>query len=574
MTRGVRIRRDRVFLDRDRDRTVPVMDVLILNRAEVEELLDLRTLLAALRDGFEALTAGEVTAPGRNELAMPDEAFLLGMPGRLRDGIMTVKVVTVFEGHDPSHLATIGLYDPATGACKAFIDGTYITAIRTSAAAAVATDLLARRDARTLAIIGGGVQGEHHLRTFPLVRDFEEIRVSSLYRADAERVAELHPRAHVVDDPEAAVRGADVVALATHAAQPVIEPEWIAPGTHVSSVGYRPPDGELPRALTHGRLFVETREAFEPTPVGCAELQGLDPHTATELGEVLLGTAAGPPRRRRDHRLQGDGPRRRGHRRRRARLRRGRRPRHVGHALARSLAMNLSSPALAVPPTLARRNGVQPSSRPLVPSAWRDHFQKLNSSTWSMISPSVTDDPRVDVVDHRPAGGGERVAGDPVRGLRVVLGQLDLQVAGGAGEHAPHRAGLGAGQVTEHGVAEMAVRRVQGGHRLPVAAVERGVQTLHYIGAHGLSLPDRGAQCFPLDARAGPLIRAAVERPWTLLGYADPSSQQEFVAEDHSRRQAHDLPVRAVEHGPRGHPGRITPGRRAGRPRGCRPRPR
>ena len=80
---------------------------------------------------------------------MPDEAFLLGMPGRLRDGAMTVKVVTVFESdHDPSHLATIGLYDPRTGACKAFIDGTYITAIRTSAAAAVAADLLARADAR------------------------------------------------------------------------------------------------------------------------------------------------------------------------------------------------------------------------------------------------------------------------------------------------------------------------------------------------------------------------------------------------------------------------------------------
>ena len=78
---------------------------------------------------------------------MPDEAFLLGMPGRLRDGAMTVKVVTVFESHDPSHLATIGLYDPRTGACRAFMDGTYITAIRTSAAAAVATDLLAREDA-------------------------------------------------------------------------------------------------------------------------------------------------------------------------------------------------------------------------------------------------------------------------------------------------------------------------------------------------------------------------------------------------------------------------------------------
>jgi ornithine cyclodeaminase/thiomorpholine-carboxylate dehydrogenase len=269
------------------------MDLLVLSRADVEELLDPRALLDALRDGFEALTAGAVTAPGRNELTMPGEAFLLGMPGRLRDGIMTVKVVTVFEGHDPSHLATIGLYDQRTGACRAFMDGTYITAIRTSAAAAVATDLLAREDARTLAIVGAGVQGEHHLRTFGLVREFDDIRVTSLHRADAERIVELHPRAHVVDDPEAAVRGADVVALATHAAQPVIEPGWIAPGTHVSSVGYRPPDGELPRALLTHRLFVETREAFEPTPVGCAELQGIDPDSATELGEVLLGRRPG-----------------------------------------------------------------------------------------------------------------------------------------------------------------------------------------------------------------------------------------------------------------------------------------
>lgn len=274
------------------------MDVLILNREEVEDLLDLDALLAALRDGFRALSAGEVVAPGRNELPMPDEAFLLGMPGRLRDGAMTVKIVTVVESNVdrglPSHLATIGLYDARTGACRAFMDGTYITAIRTSAAAAVACDALARPDARVLAIIGAGVQGEHHLRTFAFVREFDEIRVSSLYACDAHRVAALHPRARAVDDPAAAVRGADVVALATHAAQPVIEPEWIAPGTHVSSVGYRPPDGELPRKLlSRGRLFVETREAFAPRPIGCAELAGGDPASATDVGEVLLGRADG-----------------------------------------------------------------------------------------------------------------------------------------------------------------------------------------------------------------------------------------------------------------------------------------
>jgi alanine dehydrogenase len=274
------------------------MDVLIVDRETVERLLDPRALLDALAGAFRALSDGGVSAPGRNELTMPDEAFLLGMPGRMGGGPMTVKVVTVFESNlargRPSHLATIGLYDAATGACLAFMDGTYITAIRTSAAAAVACDVLARRDARVLAVIGGGVQGEHHLRAFPLVRGFEEIRVASLHHADAERLAAPHPRARAVAGAREAVRGADVVALATHAARPVIEAGWLAPGTHVSSVGYRPPDGELPRALAREqRLFVETREAFEPTPVGCAELSGLDPAAATELGEVLLGRADG-----------------------------------------------------------------------------------------------------------------------------------------------------------------------------------------------------------------------------------------------------------------------------------------
>jgi ornithine cyclodeaminase/thiomorpholine-carboxylate dehydrogenase len=273
------------------------VNVLVVNRGEVERLLDLPALLEALAGAFRSLSSGEVVAPARNELTGPGEAFLLGMPGHAGNGLMTVKVVTVYESNlergIPSHLATIGLYDSETGACRAFLDGTYITAVRTSAAAAVACDVLARREARVLAIVGAGVQGEQHLRTFPLVREFDEIRVSSLIYEDAERLAATDPRARAVST-EQAVRGADVVALATHAAQPVIEPGWIAPGTHVSSVGYRPPEGELPRELiARGRLFVETREAFAPPPVGCAELAGLDPAGATELGEVLLGRADG-----------------------------------------------------------------------------------------------------------------------------------------------------------------------------------------------------------------------------------------------------------------------------------------
>jgi ornithine cyclodeaminase/alanine dehydrogenase-like protein (mu-crystallin family) len=276
------------------------MDILFLNKRQVEELIDLGTLLAELEAGFAQLSAGEVNAPDRNELAMPGEALLLGMPGHRPGSDMTVKVVTVFEQNLrrdtglASHLAVICMFDAETGACRAFLDGTSITAIRTSAAAAVSARLLAREDARVLTILGAGVQGEQHLRSFPLVRDFEEIRIGSLYLEDAERLAATDPRAHAIEDFEEAVRGSDVVALSSHAGKPIIRADWIRPGTHVSSVGYKPPDGELPRALAEsGSLFVETRIAFEPTPVGCAELQGLDAASATELGEVVNGTRPG-----------------------------------------------------------------------------------------------------------------------------------------------------------------------------------------------------------------------------------------------------------------------------------------
>jgi ornithine cyclodeaminase/alanine dehydrogenase-like protein (mu-crystallin family) len=274
------------------------MEILVLSAHDVERLLDPAALMAALADGFRSLADGQVTAPERNELPMHGEAFLLGMPGHRRGGHMTVKVVTVFESNLQrglaSHLATIGLYDADTGACVAFMDGTYITALRTSAAAALAADLLARPDARTATIIGAGVQGEHHLRVLPLVRELDEIRIASKDPADAERLAERHPGARAVSDVEGAVRDSDIVALATHAGSPVIEAEWVRPGTHVSSIGYRPPAGELPPELARdGRLFVETRLAFAAPPAGCAELQGLDPATGTELGEVLLGRASG-----------------------------------------------------------------------------------------------------------------------------------------------------------------------------------------------------------------------------------------------------------------------------------------
>lgn len=274
------------------------MDILMLNEAEVRRLLDLDELVDALADGFKALSEGLVVAPKRSEVAVPDTGSLLTMPAYQPGCEITVKLVSVFHGNTrlgiPSHQALICLSDSQTGTPLSFMDGTSITALRTAGAAALSTRLLARVDAHVLAIIGAGVEGRAHLHMLSRVRQFSEIRVASRHFVRAEELAATDSRARAFESVEEAVRGAGVVCLCTDAGTPVISLDWLSPGTHVTSVGYRPPGGELdPRMIEYGRLFVETRLAFEPPPAGCGELAGADPNAGTELGEVLLGRRPG-----------------------------------------------------------------------------------------------------------------------------------------------------------------------------------------------------------------------------------------------------------------------------------------
>jgi alanine dehydrogenase len=277
------------------------MHILMLNEMEVQRLLDLDALLDALAEEFKALSSGLVAAPKRNEVSVPNTGFLLSKSAYRHGREVTVKLVSVFGGNErlgiPTIQALICLFDPETGTPLAVMDGTSITEMRTAGAAALSTRLLARTDTRVLAIIGAGVQGRAHLKMLSLVRPFTEIRIASRHFAHAEQLATTDPRAFAVETAEEAVRGADVVCLCTSAAEPVISPDWLAPGAHVTSVGYRPDrpvGGELdPRVIAGGRLFVETRLAFEPPPVGSGELAGLDPNTGSELGEVLLGRSLG-----------------------------------------------------------------------------------------------------------------------------------------------------------------------------------------------------------------------------------------------------------------------------------------
>ena len=268
--------------------------MLLLKRSEVEALLDADALIDALEVGFRDVSAGTASVPPRVAAFTPD-GYLGAMPGYAA-GVLETKLVSVFHDNEarglPSHQAIIVLFDPSSGAPMALMDGTHITAMRTAAASALATRLLARSDAAVLAVVGAGVQGRSHARLVPLVRNITEIRIAS---RDAEKASGLAEQVggHVGSFEEA-VRGADIVCVCTDASRPVIDSSWLAAGAHVNSVGASPNGGELDRAtVTAGLLAVESRTAFQPPPAGAAELEGLDPDNAVELGELLSGTRQG-----------------------------------------------------------------------------------------------------------------------------------------------------------------------------------------------------------------------------------------------------------------------------------------
>src|SRR6266496_2132746 len=239
------------------ERTIP-----LLSEAEVERHLDLGHLLDGLEEGFRQLERGAVQSPPRPEITIPGAGFSLAMSAWMPGMQICAKVVNVFEANLdislPSHLAMITLYDPETGATSCVMDGTYITGIRTAASAVLSARMLSRTGSRIATVLGAGVQGREQVRLLPLIRDFQRVNVCSLRFEDAQKLAAGSEIARATTDVEAAVRETDVVCLAAHSPTPVSRAEWVKRGTHVSSVGYYPPHGELPKDLAREhRLFVE-----------------------------------------------------------------------------------------------------------------------------------------------------------------------------------------------------------------------------------------------------------------------------------------------------------------------------
>ncbi|MGD8494958.1 MAG: ornithine cyclodeaminase family protein [Gemmatimonadales bacterium] len=283
-------------------------DILILDHDDVVRLLEVDPLIEKLEEAFAAFSEGRASVPPRIAARTP-HGWLGAMPGWVEGMGLATKLVSVFPGNaggpHPSHQGIIAFFDDETGTPIALLDAERITALRTAAASAVAARLLARPDARVLAVLGAGVQGRAHVEALPRVLELDEIRIASRSRDHVRALADdasalmavagrEPPRVTLAETFEAAVRGADVVACCTDAAEPILDDDWLAAGMHVGSVGAAA-GRELPEATIHrGRLFVEWRgAATEPPPAGAGELQGVDPETVTELGEVLAGCRPG-----------------------------------------------------------------------------------------------------------------------------------------------------------------------------------------------------------------------------------------------------------------------------------------
>jgi ornithine cyclodeaminase/alanine dehydrogenase-like protein (mu-crystallin family) len=289
------------------------MRVLVLSHRDVVAALPPRACAESMAAVLAARARGDTYMPLRSIMAAPAAAGIMGlMPswrGAQQDGgaVFALKAICVIPDNPTrgldAHQGTVTLFDGETGVPTAILDASAVTAIRTAAVSAVATGLLARADARTLAILGAGVQGRAHLEALAPLRDFEQVRIYAPTRAHAQSLAEAGltgAAVSVAASAEDAVRGADVVVAATNAGEPVLAHAWLKPGAHVNAVGASTPRArEIDTAtVAASALFCDSRESLrnEAGEFQLAVREGAIPgeeHVRAELGEVLAGTAPG-----------------------------------------------------------------------------------------------------------------------------------------------------------------------------------------------------------------------------------------------------------------------------------------
>ena len=264
--------------------------MLVLDEAAVRKLLRMDALIPAMADALRALSAGEVVQPVRVVVPITEHGGFLGSMPAYASGQLGAKLVTFYPNNQGihTHHAVIVLFSATTGEPTVMMDGRLITEMRTAAASAVATKVLARATAPVLAILGSGTQARSHLEALRLVRDFREVRVWSPRNSAA--FAEKFG-VHAASSAEDAVRGADVVVVASGSQTPVLRGEWLSPGVHINAVGAtRPTWRELDDAvIRRAKLYVDSREAASQESGDVRAAHG----SYSEIGEVLGGLRPG-----------------------------------------------------------------------------------------------------------------------------------------------------------------------------------------------------------------------------------------------------------------------------------------
>ncbi|MGZ8311525.1 MAG: ornithine cyclodeaminase family protein [Allosphingosinicella sp.] len=275
---------------------------------EVARLLPYEACIPLMREAMIALSAGRTRQLLRGIIDLDQGRAFGVMPGAMMDdGAFGAKLVSVYPENFAkgmmSHQGVVVLFDPATGAPSAVLEAGEITAIRTAAASAAATDVLARPEARRLTILGYGEQAWRHVEAVRCVRPLESVavwgRAAGQAEAFAARVRASGLDAVAAPSVAAAVADADLICTTTAAPEPILRSEWVANGAHINAVGSsRAGPAEIDNDLVARALFfADHREGVlaQGAEFLRAKAAGLvdDAHVLGEIGEVMAGTLPG-----------------------------------------------------------------------------------------------------------------------------------------------------------------------------------------------------------------------------------------------------------------------------------------
>ncbi len=280
-----------------------------IDREEVSRRLTYEICIPIVRHAMIAFSRGETRQLLRSIIPLSEGRLFGVMPGAMGTRApFGAKLISVFPENFvrgiQSHQGLVILFDPETGAPVCVVHAGELTAIRTAAASAVATDALARPDARRLAILGYGEQGATHARAISKVRDLQSIsiwgRSPERAQAFAKRTqAELAVPAVSARTVEQAVAEADIVCTVTSSPEPILKGAWVRPGTHLNLVGssHAGPvevDNDL---VVRSRFIADSREGVlnQGAEFLRAKAAGVigDDHIVGEIGQVLAGTVEG-----------------------------------------------------------------------------------------------------------------------------------------------------------------------------------------------------------------------------------------------------------------------------------------